>query len=64
MVRAKESEYVNDTTFVSDTDASSHMVNSTNYLTDITQINSEISIGNEDLFQCTEKGIFRGFLKE
>jgi hypothetical protein len=39
------------------------MVNSTKYLTDITQINSEITKGNEHLFQCTEKGIFRGFFK-
>jgi hypothetical protein len=63
MVRAIESGYVNDTTFVADTGATSHMVISTKYLTDITQITSEITTGNEDRFQCTEKGIFRGFFK-
>jgi hypothetical protein len=39
------------------------MVNSTKYLTDITQIDSEITLGNIDLFQCTEKVIYRGFFK-
>jgi hypothetical protein len=63
MVRAIESGYVNDTTFAADTGATSHIVNSTNYLTDITQISSQITMGNEDLFQCTEKGIYRGFFK-
>jgi hypothetical protein len=61
--RAKESGYVNDTTFVADTGATSHVVNSTKYLTDITQISSDITMGNEDQFQCTKKGIFRGFFK-
>jgi hypothetical protein len=32
-------------------------------LTDITPITSEITTGNEDKFQCTEKGIYRGFFK-
>jgi hypothetical protein len=63
MVRAIESGYVNDTNFVADTGATSHMVNSTKYLTVIAQINSQITIGNEDLFQCTEKGIYRRFFK-
>jgi hypothetical protein len=61
MVRAIESGYVNDTIFVADTGATSNLVNSTKYLTDITQINSQITMRNEDLFQCTEKGIYRGF---
>jgi hypothetical protein len=63
MVRAIESGYVNDTTFVADTGATSHMVNSTKYLTDIMLINSEITLGNDDLFQSTEKGIYRRFFK-
>jgi hypothetical protein len=63
MFRAKESVYVKDTTFVADTGATSHIVYSTKYLTDITQINSEITMGNEDVFQCTKKGICGGFIK-
>jgi hypothetical protein len=63
MLRAIESGYVTDTSFVSDTGASSHMVNLTKYLTDITPVTSEKSIGNDDRFQCTEKGIYRGFFK-
>jgi hypothetical protein len=51
MIRAKESGYVNDTTFIADTGATSHMVNATKYLTDITQINSEITLGTEEQFQ-------------
>jgi hypothetical protein len=45
MVRAKESGYVNYTTFIADTGDTSHMVNATKYLTDITQISSEITLG-------------------
>jgi hypothetical protein len=63
MLRAIETGYVNDTTFVADTSATSHIVNSTKYLTDITPITSEITTGNEDKFQCTEKGIYKGFFK-
>jgi hypothetical protein len=63
MVRAIESGYVNDTTFVADTGATSHMENSTKYLTDIMPISTDITMGNEDLFQCIEKGIYRGFFK-
>jgi hypothetical protein len=39
------------------------MLNSTKYLTGILQINSQITLGNEHQFQCTEKGIYRGFFK-
>jgi hypothetical protein len=39
------------------------MVHSTKYLTDITPIGSEITMGNEDLFQWTEKGIYRSFFE-
>jgi hypothetical protein len=63
MLRAIESGYVNDTSFVADTGASSHRVNSTTYLTDITPVTSEIAMRNDDRFQCTEKGIYRGFFK-
>jgi hypothetical protein len=63
MVRAIESGYVNDTTFVADTGATSHMINSTKYLTDITPVTSEITVGYDGRFQCTEKGIYRGFFK-
>jgi ribosomal protein L30/L7E len=41
MLRAIDSGYVNDTTFVADTGAISHMVNATKYLIDITPITSE-----------------------
>jgi hypothetical protein len=41
--------------------ATSNMVKSKRYLTDITQITSEITMGNEEQFQCTEKGIYRGY---
>jgi hypothetical protein len=51
MVRAKGSGYVNDTTFVADTDATNHMVNSKKHLTDVKQITSEITMGNEEQFQ-------------
>jgi hypothetical protein len=50
MVRAKEEGYVNDTTFVADTGATIHMVNSKKYLTDITQITTEITLGNKEQF--------------
>jgi hypothetical protein len=63
MLRAIESGYVNDTTFVADTGATSHMVNSTKYMTDITPLTSEITMGNDDRFQCTEKEIYRSFFK-
>jgi hypothetical protein len=63
MLRAIESGYVNDTTFVDDTGATSHMVYSTKYLTDITPITRAITMGNDDRFQCTEKGIYRVFFK-
>jgi hypothetical protein len=39
------------------------MVNSKKYLTDIMQITSEITMENEEQFQCTEKGIYRGYVK-
>jgi hypothetical protein len=63
MVRAVESGYVNDTTSFAHTGATSQLVNSTKYLTDITQLNSQITMGNEDLFKWTEKGIYRDFLR-
>jgi hypothetical protein len=63
MVRSKESGHVNDTTFVADAGATSHMTNSKKYLTDIKQIASEITMGNEEKFQCTEKGIYRGYFQ-
>jgi hypothetical protein len=63
MLRAIESGYVNDTTFVADTGATSHMVNSIKYLKDITPVTSEITMGNDDRFQCTEKGLYRGFFQ-
>jgi hypothetical protein len=44
MLRAIDSGYVNDTNFVADTGATSHMVNSTKYLTDITPVTSEITM--------------------
>jgi hypothetical protein len=44
MVRAIESGYVNDTTFVADTGAITPMVNSTKYLTHIMPINSETTL--------------------
>jgi hypothetical protein len=55
MIRAIESGYVNETNFVADTGATSQMVHSTKYLTDITPLSSEITLGNEDIFQCTHK---------
>jgi hypothetical protein len=54
MIRAKEG-YVNDINFLADTGATSHMVNAAKNLTDITQINSEITLGTEEQYQCTEK---------
>lgn len=63
MVSEKESGYVNFATFVADTGATSHMVKSRKHLTDIIQISSAITMGNEELFQCTDKGIYRGFFK-
>jgi hypothetical protein len=50
VVRAVESGYVNDVTFVADKGATSHMVNLTKYLADITPISSDITLGNDDLF--------------
>jgi hypothetical protein len=63
MVRENESGFVNDTTFVVNTGATSHMVNSKKYLTDILQITSEITTGNEEQFQCTNKGIYKEYFK-
>jgi hypothetical protein len=63
MIRAKEEGYVNETTFVADTGATSHMVNSKKYVTDITQITSEITTGNKEQRQCTEKRTYGGYFK-
>jgi hypothetical protein len=62
-VRAIELVYVNDSTFVADTGPPSHMVKSIKYFTEFTPITTEKTLGNEDLFQCTEKRIYRGFFK-
>jgi hypothetical protein len=58
MLREIESGYVKDTTCVDDTGATSQ------YLTDTTPITSEITMRNDNRFQCTEKGIYRAFFKK
>jgi hypothetical protein len=39
------------------------MVNPKQYLTDIMQISSEITMGTEEQFQCAEKGTYRGLFE-
>jgi hypothetical protein len=63
VVRSREAGYVNDTTFVADTGATSHMVKSKKCLTDITQITSEKIMGNEEQLKCTENVIYRVYFK-
>jgi hypothetical protein len=63
ILRAKEEGYINDTTFITDTGASSHMFCSRKYLTDIQTIKTEVFVGSEQLIPCTEKCTYRGFLK-
>jgi hypothetical protein len=62
-MRAKEEGYINDTTFIADIGASSHMVCSKKYLMDIHTFNSEVTMGSEQLVPCTERGTYKGFLK-
>jgi hypothetical protein len=63
ILRAKKEGYINDTNFIADTGASSHMVCSKKYLTNIQPMKSEVFVGSEQLVLCTEKGTYRGFLK-
>lgn len=39
------------------------MVNTKKYLTDIMEKTSEVTLGNEEQFQCPKKGTYRGFFK-
>jgi hypothetical protein len=63
IMRAKEEGYINDMTFIADTGTSSHMVHTKKYLTGIQSINSEVTMRSEQMVPCTEKGTYRGFLK-
>jgi hypothetical protein len=45
-LRAKEEGYINDTTFIADTGASSHMVCSKKYLIDLQTTKTEIFVGS------------------
>jgi hypothetical protein len=49
ILRAKEDGFINDTTFIADTGASSHMVYSKKHLTDIQPTRSELFVGSEQL---------------
>jgi hypothetical protein len=54
---------LNENTFIADTGASSHMVNSKKYLTELVPYDTSITAGHDDLMKCTEKGTYRGYLK-
>jgi hypothetical protein len=62
ILRAKEG-YINDTIFIADIGASSYMVCSKQYLTDLQPIKSEVFVGSDQLVFCTKKGSYGGFLK-
>jgi hypothetical protein len=55
--------YVNDQTFIADTGASSHMVYSKYYLTNIQEIDTRVTAGNNMTMQCTLKGHYVGYLQ-
>jgi hypothetical protein len=56
IVKAIEYGYVNDQTFIADTGFFSHMVYSKRYLTNIQQIDTKVTVGNNMTMQCTLKG--------
>jgi hypothetical protein len=54
---------LNENTFIADTGASSHMVYSKKYLTDLVPYDASITAGHDELMKCTEKGAYRGYFK-
>jgi hypothetical protein len=49
---------LNENTFIADTGASSHLVYSKKYLTDLVPYDASITAGHADLMICTEKGTY------
>jgi hypothetical protein len=49
---------LNENTFIADTGASSNMVHSKKYLTDLVPYDASITAGHDDLMICTEKGTY------
>jgi hypothetical protein len=53
----------NENTFIADTGASSNMVYSKKYSTDLMPYDASITVGHDDLMKCTEKDTYRGYFK-
>jgi hypothetical protein len=60
IAKAKTDGILTDYTFITDSGASSHMVYSKKFLTNIEPCSTEATVGNDDIMQCTAKGTFRG----
>jgi hypothetical protein len=63
IARAIEDGVLNENTFIADTGASSHMVYSKKYLTDMVPYDASITAGHDDLMKCTEKDTYKGYFK-
>jgi hypothetical protein len=63
IVKAIEAGYVSDQTFIADTGASSHMVYSKRYLTDIQEVDTKVTAGNNMTMKFTSKGDYVGYLQ-
>jgi hypothetical protein len=63
IAKAIEDGYVSDQTFIADAGASSHMVYSMRYLTNIQEVYTKVTAGNNITMQCTLKGNYVGYLQ-
>jgi hypothetical protein len=54
---------MNDTTFITDTGASRHMVYSNKYLTDMVSHIASVTAADNDLLECREKVAYRDYFK-
>jgi predicted aspartyl protease len=63
ILKAIEDGNFSDRTFIVDTGASSHMVYSKRYLTNIQEVDSNVTAGNNMTIQCTLKGDYVGYLQ-
>jgi hypothetical protein len=63
IVKAIEDGYVSYQNFIADTEVSSHMVYSKRYLTNIQEIETKVTAGNNMTLQCTLKGDYVGYLQ-
>jgi hypothetical protein len=61
--RAIEDGVLNENPLIADTGASSHMVYSKKYLTNLVPHDASITAGHDDLMKCTEKGTYRDYFK-